>query len=143
MIKRLTPLKNLGLFLREKFSRDWWAGVPDDTLHLKESTRSYHRSLGRNIYPYPKIKLLQAEVRYILWRIRAIRDTKIYSRMIVIDPGRSTQISLRERHRIADACILGIRNLTKSRPHLTGLEKEIYVLGWTQGHEWTCRNCCK
>lgn len=128
---------------RKRFSREPWLGVPSDILHLKESTRSYRQSLGRNIYPFSGIKLLRAEVAGILGRIRAIRETQLYARMVRIDPAHSTGVSPDERERIADACIQDKDNLAKSRPHLTLVDVELYVQGWTHGHEWTHRNYCK
>jgi hypothetical protein len=76
----------------------------------------------------------------IFGRIRAIRETEIYYRCVVVDPARSLTSDHRQRELVVDACIADIENSTKVRPHLTLVDKEIFVQGWRQGHEWSVRN---
>ena len=118
-------------------------GVPADTLHLKSSTRGYRLTLGSNMYRRSIVGLLLREIKGIFGRIQTVKETQIYRRGVQIDPGHLTAISPVERERIADACSLDKDNLSKERPHLSLLDYEIYVLGWTQGHEWSVRNYCK
>jgi hypothetical protein len=137
-------LFNKALRLVNRDAMSWSRGVPADTLHCEPSTVSYRSSLNPYVYRASLKSILRYEVKNILGRIRAIRDTRLYRRGILLDPGRSILVNSQgERKESRDVCIADIKRLTTARPHLTLVDQEIFYLGWKQGFDWGVRTAHK
>jgi hypothetical protein len=115
------------------------SGILADTLHHRQSTRSFAGSLGTHLFPFPLWRVLLRETRSFLGRMRAILETQLYRRLVVVDAG---QLGLNwwERQRIQAACIADTSKLFAERPWLTLADNEIFVRAWLQGAEWYARN---
>ncbi len=114
--------------------------VPLHILALYRHIPELRYELGVYLYRRSLARALVRECASALYRILEQLRTRLWARLILLDPLYRTDAPDEQRNHAQDACNEDMQTVFRRHSWMTQADARIFLLAWRLGAEWMCRS---
>ena len=114
--------------------------VPPHILARYRHISELRYELGVYLYRRSLVRALVRESVAVLYRIQEQVRTRLWERLILLDPLYRTDATDDQRNHAQDACNEDMQTVFRRHSWMTQADARIFLLAWRLGAEWMCRS---